>query len=196
MFDPLKRLRAGLYRFGKLEVEFLLRGHDLVARLPNCDGGPPQESTAVAFFTKHGQTEFPSACSTAVQLSAQSPNSIMSTAIEPQQLALAGGDAQSSAIADLDAQLTQVLAGGPPLAASPVAQSYGAQSAGAPMTPATGYLPHVGPPAGVRYQPYAAAIPGAFNGGLAPGTLVQTGGFQSQAAVASAGKFGLDDDEI
>jgi len=70
-FPALKRLRAGLYLFGKIEVEMALRGTTLYARLI-AGGVQTEEITADEFFQTHGPGEYPTAGTMAVQSSANS----------------------------------------------------------------------------------------------------------------------------
>lgn len=67
-FPALRRLRSGFYRFGRMEVEFVQRGHDLVSRVAKA-GGPVQEAPARDFFARYGPEEFPAAAEMAVQAS-------------------------------------------------------------------------------------------------------------------------------
>eukprot|EP00811_Abedinium_folium_P033833 NODE_6768_length_1640_cov_8.166557.p1 GENE.NODE_6768_length_1640_cov_8.166557~~NODE_6768_length_1640_cov_8.166557.p1 ORF type:complete len:494 (+),score=104.55 NODE_6768_length_1640_cov_8.166557:96-1484(+) len=85
-FAALRRLRPGVYLFGRVEVEFRLHGNELAAAFVRPGAAPPrlEELPAVRFFEEVGLLEFPLAARLAVQASEheQYPAGPPSTTIE------------------------------------------------------------------------------------------------------------------
>lgn len=177
-FPPMRRLRPGCFRFGRTEVEVELRSSgDLLARARRADGRV-EELSAAAFFLRFGAEEFPSATSTAVELSRRLPNGPSPTMIEDPDLLLVGA---GEGFAGLGLPGLTPLAGG----------AYAAPLGG-PVV-AGGAVP-------LRTEPYSAAA--AVRPLLAPPSLP---GASAKAAPmlpplapppAPVPVFGVDDDEI
>jgi len=193
-FPALRRLRPGHFLFGRMEVEFLLRGSSLLAKVVSShhmDGRAAEELSAEDFFLKRGSEEYPNVNAAAIQASLQSPAGAPTTGIE----AIGAPDPIGHAVA--------LLLGG---ATGP--GSFGATAALQPPLSMATLIPGLGlsgmglmplrGPAPLRYEPY----PGAA--GMASGMLPMPGfGHQPMGMPASpaglvphGGKFGLDDDEI
>eukprot|EP00928_Gymnodinium_smaydae_P007525 TRINITY_DN1269_c0_g5_i1.p1 TRINITY_DN1269_c0_g5~~TRINITY_DN1269_c0_g5_i1.p1 ORF type:complete len:717 (+),score=155.71 TRINITY_DN1269_c0_g5_i1:88-2238(+) len=139
-YPPMRRVRPGLYLFGQTEVEFVLRGPTLWARvLSGAAGDPgaqlPAEQLAEEFFNTQGPLEYPAAADLAAQAPVQPAMGLAPTAI----VGATPGDASPPGAASWS--------GSPPPPAMPA--SFGV--AGAPPR---------GTPGGARYEPYPAASGG------------------------------------
>lgn len=140
-FPPLRRLRPGCFRFGRLEVEFILRSSGgVVARFVQGHGA--EEIPAEEFFSRHGPEQFPAVAALAVQSSLQSPQGAPCTGIEDDPPALPFGGAAPTLPMSLPPAL-------PPGAAPAYRPAMGLSSL--PRGPA-------------RYEPY----PGAMGAAPAP----------------------------
>lgn len=191
-FPPLRRLRPGRYLFGRLEVEFMLRGTALFARrlAPPSDGSSPDELPADEFFAQRGPEEFPNAAALAVRVSQQSPSGAQTTLIE-------------DASVPSDPRLGGGAAGGPP-GAMPGTQPC-LQLGGAACSPSAigGGPVLLNPGAAPLPLPTLPTLPTAGAGSTGPShmnmglTSLPRGParYQPYPSVGQ-GKFGLDDEEI
>lgn len=172
-FPPLTRVRPGSYLFGRVQVDFIMRGGSLLARTGS--GTTLEERPAQDFFTYHGPLEFPSAADAAVQ----SPVDHLQA--DQPKIVDAGGATVQPGMAMFPPQL--------PAYQTPAGSSVYGMEAVAPLTPMTpvtpgfglGTLPTPVPSMSARYEPYS----------------VPTSSLQASAVQTGIpGKFGLDDDEI
>lgn len=187
-FPALKRLRPGLYLFGRVEVEFVLKGPALWARTLNGGVAGP-ELTADEFFYSSGPTEHPTAAEVAAQASRQLVHgTLASTRIEAHALALPGRGACFGAQAPMGG-----LGGLAPLPMDPrqlqpqpssvvnFAQLQGIVDSAAAARPNIG--------AGARYEPYP-------NGAIGATAPKETASALCKAFGMEALGMGLEDEEI
>jgi len=166
-FPALRRLRPGAFLFGRLEVEFVPQGSDLVARIQ----GGYEEMPAEEFFSRHGPEQFPAVAALAVQLSLQAPQGAPCTGIE---------------------DMTQPALAMAPASAPPHLPTLPSAGTAPAFAPAMGLssLPR-GP---ARYEPYSLTgpAPGTMPSSLPPAAYPTLGTMPG----AGGQKFGLEDDEI
>eukprot|EP00927_Polykrikos_kofoidii_P070675 TRINITY_DN67087_c0_g1_i1.p1 TRINITY_DN67087_c0_g1~~TRINITY_DN67087_c0_g1_i1.p1 ORF type:complete len:784 (-),score=149.98 TRINITY_DN67087_c0_g1_i1:78-2429(-) len=105
-FPSLKRLRPGVYRFGSLEVQFVIRSTTLHAQAHR-GGVALEEVLAEELFSHHGPQEFPLAAESALQSSSQLPHGTPTTSIEANLPALPAPPVQSSMPSSVSPQLPQ-----------------------------------------------------------------------------------------
>lgn len=213
-FPAMKRVRPGIYKFGRYEVEFFLRGGSLVSRMGQV------ENSAEDFFNRFGPEEYPNASAMAVQSSTQSPSGAPTTLIEAPHMAATLLSPSAFPPNPPGFYSTSPSAAGVPLPPPPTStgpqtvpaslQASAPLVAGAPRAGCCGcgtYCAQMARPGSAgqaasvpaRYEPYSAQVTQTLStlGSATVRPLLPPafqGGASSQLAPGS--RFGLDDDEI